>query len=190
MKIGYARVSTKDQNLDAQIDALKADGCVKIYSEKISGKSKARPELSKLLGQLRPNDVIVVTKLDRFARSLKDLVTIMADLNEQHVGFKSLGESIDLSTPAGRMQMGIFAIVAEFERELVRERTMEGLKHARAKGRVGGRRPALSDFQKNELIARVERGDLSIPKVGKIFGVSRATVNRIMKQHREAVDTI
>ena len=186
MIIGYARVSTKDQNLEAQIEALEAAGCKKIFSEKISGKSKKRPELKKLQQQLRPEDIIVVTKLDRLARSLTDLVSIMAELNEIGVGFRSLGESIDLSTPAGRMQMGLFAIVAEFERELIVQRTMDGLAHARARGRVGGRRPALNDLQQMELIKRVEQGDLSMPKVGEIYGVSRATVNRIMKQHRES----
>jgi DNA invertase Pin-like site-specific DNA recombinase len=134
---------------------------------------------------LRPKDIVIVTKLDRLARSLSDLVTIMAALKEMGVGFKSLGESIDLTTPAGRMQMGMFAIVAEFERELIVQRTMDGLAHARSRGRIGGRRPALNDLQRVELIERVERGDLSIPKVGEIYGVSRATVNRIMKQHRE-----
>lgn len=106
MIIGYARVSTKDQNLEAQIEALQASGCAKIYSEKLSGKSRKRPELEKLMEQLRSDDIIVVTKLDRLARSLSDLVTIMAELSDLGVGFKSLGESIDLSTPAGRMQMG------------------------------------------------------------------------------------
>jgi len=187
MIIGYARVSTKDQDLDTQIEALKIAGCAKIFSEKISGKSKKRPEFKKLQEQLRPEDIIVVTKLDRLARSLSDLISIMADLNNLGVGFRSLGESIDLSTPAGRMQMGLFAIVAEFERELIVQRTMEGLAHARARGRVGGRRPVLSDLQRSELIERVERGDLSLPKVGQIYGVSRATVNRIMKSHREAL---
>lgn len=185
MIIGYARVSTRDQKLDTQLDALKAAGCEKIYSEKISGKTKKRPEFIKLQEQLRADDIIVVTKLDRLARSLSDLVSIMADLNKLGVGFKSLGESIDLSTPAGRMQMGLFAIVAEFERELIVQRTMDGLKNARARGRIGGRKPALDGLQRKELIERVERGDLSIPKVGKIYGVSRATVNRIMKQHRD-----
>jgi DNA invertase Pin-like site-specific DNA recombinase len=185
MIIGYARVSTKEQNLEAQIEALKAAGCTKVFSEKASGKTKNRPEFKRLQAQLRPKDIVIVTKLDRLARSLSDLVTIMAALKEMGVGFKSLGESIDLTTPAGRMQMGMFAIVAEFERELIVQRTMDGLAHARSRGRIGGRRPALNDLQRVELIERVERGDLSIPKVGEIYGVSRATVNRIMKQHRE-----
>jgi len=185
MIIGYARVSTRDQKLDRQLDALKAAGCEKIYSEKISGKTKKRPEFIKLQEQLRADDIIVVTKLDRLARSLSDLVSIMADLNKLGVGFRSLGESIDLSTPAGRMQMGLFAIVAEFERELISQRTKDGLKRAKARGRVGGRPAALEEFKRLELIKRVELNDLSLPKVGELFGVSRATVNRIMKKHRE-----
>ena len=185
MKIGYARVSTLDQNIDTQVEVLKTAGCKKIYAEKVSGKSRKRPELERLIEQLRPYDVLVVTKLDRLARSLSDLVTIMAVLKEKEVGFKSLGEGFDLTSPSGRMQMGMFAVIAEFERDLIVQRTKEGLAHARSKGRIGGRRPALSELQKNELIERVERGDLSIPKVGEIYGVSRATVNRIMKAHRK-----
>ena len=169
------------------MEALKAAGCEKIYYEKVSGKSGNRIELEKLRQQLRPKDVVIVTKLDRLARSLSDLVSIMKELHDADVGFKSLGESIDLSTAAGRMQMGLFAIVAEFERELIVHRTQEGLKYARARGRIGGRKPALNDLQKSELIERVKRGDLSLPKVGEIYGVSRATVNRIMKKHRESI---
>ena len=184
MNIGYARVSTLDQNIDAQLEALELAGCKKVYAEKISGKSRKRPELEKLIEQLRPDDILIVTKLDRLARSLSDLVTIMAELKEKEVGFKSLGEGFDLTSPSGRMQMGMFAVIAEFERDLIVQRTKEGLAHARSKGRVGGRRPALSQLQKKELIERVERGDLSIPKVGEIYGVSRATVNRIMKSYR------
>lgn len=176
MKIGYARVSTLDQNNGAQIEALNKVGCSKIYTEKASGKSRKRAEFEKLVEQLLPDDVLIVTKLDRLARSLSDLVSIMAELKEKEIGFKSLGEGFDLTSPAGRMQMGMFAVIAEFERDLIVQRTQEGLAHARSKGRVGGRRPALSKLQTKELIERVERGYLSIPKVSEIYGVSRATV--------------
>lgn len=205
MIIGYARVSTQDQSYEAQIEALKQAGCTRIYSEKVSGKTRDfpgesrktsktpvkhrhRPELARLLEQLRPDDILVVTKLDRLARSLSDLISIIAELKQVGAGFKSLGEGFDLSSPAGRMQMGIVAVFAEFERDIIVQRTNEGLAHARAQGRIGGRRPALSDLQRKELIERVLRGDLSIPQVGKIYGVSRATVNRIMKKHRESLE--
>lgn len=185
MIIGYARVSTLEQNIEAQIEALRSAGCEKIFSEKLSGKPRKRPELDKLFGQLRSDDVLVVTKLDRLARSISDLVAIMADLREKGVGFKSLGEGMDLSSPQGRLQMNLFASIAEFERELIVERTKEGLAHARAQGRVGGRRPALNDLQRKEVIARVERGDLTIPDVARLFKVSPATVHRVMRQHRD-----
>jgi len=185
MKIGYARVSTTDQNLEAQIKQLEQAGCEKIFSEKTSGKSRNRPEFEKLMTQMRVDDVLIVTKLDRLARSLSDLVAIIVDLKEAGAGFMSLGEGFDLSTPAGRMQMGMFAVIAEFEREIIVQRTKDGLAYARSKGRHGGRPSALTPLQRKELIERVNRGDLSIPTVGKVYGVSRATVNRIMKKHRE-----
>ncbi len=113
MKIGYARVSTTHQNFEAQIEALTRAGCEKIFSEKQSGKSRKRPEFEKLMEQLRPNDILVVTKLDRLARSLSDLVSIMAELQEMRTGFNSLGENFDLTSPAGRMQMQMFGVIAE-----------------------------------------------------------------------------
>ena len=134
---------------------------------------------------LRKDDVLVVTKLDRLARSLSDLVSIMADLQERGAGFNSLGENFDLTSPAGRMQMQMFGVIAEFERELIKERTREGQERARALGRLPGRKRALSPLQEKEVIERVERGDLPIPDVANIYGVSKATVNRLLKRHRE-----
>lgn len=181
MIIGYARVSTADQNLEAQIEALKGAGCERIYSEKLSGKSKDRPELKTMLDQIRADDVVIVYKLDRLARSLSDLVLIMSQLDNLGVGFKSLTESMDLSSAAGRMQMGIFAVVAEFERELIRERTMAGLSHARKNGRVGGRPKALSDSAKKKLIARADKGGVTKDELAAIFKVSPSTVTRALK---------
>jgi len=184
MKIGYARVSTKDQTLAAQIDALNLAGCEKVFEEKLSGKRRKRPELGKLLEHVRPDDVVVVTKLDRLARSLSDFIGIMAELKSLDVGFISLGENFDLSSPAGRMQMGIFAVIAEFERELISQRTKDGLEAARRRGRVGGRKPVLNDIQKKEVFERVERGDLTQKEVAAIYKVSLATVKRVMKAGR------
>ncbi len=184
MKIGYARVSTTAQSLELQIEALKKAGCEKVFSEKFSGKSKVRPELEKLLGHLRPNDILIVTKLDRLARSVSDLLSIMSELEKSEIGFLSIGEALDLSTPAGRMQMRIFAVMAEFERELISARTSEGLAYARSRGRVGGRRPVLTELQKKELVERVERGGVSHKDVAEIYKVSVSTVRRTMAEHR------
>lgn len=144
MNIGYARVSTQDQNLDSQLDALRNSGCSEIFQEKITGKSKERPELNICLRTLRPGDVLVVWKLDRLARSLKDLVEIISTLEGKQIGFKSLTESIDTTSPSGKLIFHIFGALAEFEHSLIRERTLEGLKAARARGRKGGRKPAMT----------------------------------------------
>ena len=139
MIIAYARVSTLDQNLDAQIDALKAAGAEKIFQEKMSGKSRQRPELAKLLEQLRAADVVMITKYDRLARSLRDLIDIVETIRERGAGFRSLAEDIDTTTPTGRLIFHVFGSIAEFERERIGERTKEGLEAARKRGRVGGR---------------------------------------------------
>lgn len=139
MIIGYARVSTHDQNLDSQLDALQKADCEQIFQEKITGKIKDRPELISCLKALRKGDVLVVWKLDRLARSLKDLVEIITDLNQREIGFKSLTEAIDTNSATGRLVFHIFGALAEFEHSLIRERTIAGLDAARARGRKGGR---------------------------------------------------
>ena len=139
MKIGYARVSTRDQNLDLQLDALKRAGCERIYQEVASGSKTARPALDELLGQLRAEDVLVIWKLDRMGRSLKHLVELVGSLIERKVGLLSLNDPIDTTNAQGRLVFNLFASLAEFERELIRERTQAGLSAARARGRVGGR---------------------------------------------------
>lgn len=144
MKIGYARVSTKDQSLDLQEDALKKAGCKKIYSEHVSGAKANRTKLNELMGQVREGDVIVVWKLDRLGRSLRDLVSLMSKLQEMGVGFKSLQDNIDTTTPMGKLNFHLFAALAEFERDIISERTKAGLSAARARGRKGGRPKGLS----------------------------------------------
>lgn len=146
MKIGYARVSTRDQNLDLQIDALKKAGCddTYIYKEEISGASRERPELKKVLEHLRAEDVVVVWKLDRLGRSLADLVHLVNEIQGKGAGLQSLHDNIDTTTPQGKLTFHIFAAIAEFEREIIRERTNAGLASARARGRKGGRPPGLS----------------------------------------------
>ena len=144
MKFGYARVSTKDQSLNLQEDALTKAGCKKIYSEHISGAKSDRPELEKLIQQLREGDLIVVWKLDRLGRSLRDLVNLISRFQDMGVGFKSLQDNIDTTTPAGKLTFHLFAALAEFERDIISTRTKAGLEAARARGRIGGRPKGLS----------------------------------------------
>ncbi|WP_196363154.1 recombinase family protein, partial [Pseudomonas savastanoi] len=139
MKIGYARVSTRDQNLDLQLDALNRAGCERIYQDVASGSKTARPALDELLGQVRAGDVLVIWKLDRMGRSLKHLVELVGNLIERKVGLLSLNDPIDTTSAQGRLVFNLFASLAEFERELIRERTQAGLSAARARGRMGGR---------------------------------------------------
>ena len=144
MRIGYARVSTQDQNAELQTDALRASGCEQIHQEKASGKSRDRPELERCLQTLRTGDTLVVWRLDRLGRSLKDLVEIVQALQDRGIGFQSLTESLDTTNAGGRLVFHIFGALAEFERNLIRERTIAGLAAARARGRRGGRREKLS----------------------------------------------
>ena len=144
MLLGYARVSTDDQDTAAQVAALKAAGCERIFREKASGGRWKRPELHRLLDQLRTGDVLVVWKLDRLSRSLRDVLTLMERLGDSGAGFRSLTEAIDTTTPAGRMLMQMVGAFAEFERAMLRERTKAGLDAARREERIGGRRPKLT----------------------------------------------
>ena len=144
MHIGYARVSTQDQDNAAQLAALKAAGCELMFQEKATGGRWDRPELHRLLGQLRKGDVLVVWKLDRLSRSLKDVLNLMEKIQEAEAGFQSLTEAINTTSPGGRMMMQIVGAFAEFERAMLRERTRVGLQNARKEGRIGGRRPKLT----------------------------------------------
>lgn len=178
MILGYARVSTEDQNLDAQLDALKAAGAQRIFSDKVSGSLRKRPELDRLLDQLREGDVIVVTKYDRLARSLRDLLDIVEVIKSRGAGFRSLAEDIDTTTPAGRLVFHVFASIAQFERERISERTKEGLEAARKRGRVGGRPPALSEAQRDEVRRMRDEDGRSLPEIANLFKVSTKTVRR------------
>ena len=178
MIIGYARVSTDDQNLDGQLDALKAAGAEKIFADKITGTARSRPELDRLLDQLRQGDVITVTKYDRLARSLRDLLDIVDTIQAQGAGFRSLAEDIDTTTPAGRLVFHVFASIAQFERERISERTKEGLEAARKRGRVGGRPPALSPAQRAEVSRMRDEGGKSLPEIALLFKVSVKTIRR------------
>ncbi|MDH2020458.1 recombinase family protein [Acinetobacter ursingii] len=177
MIIGYARVSTHDQNLDSQLDALQKADCEQIFQEKITGKSKDRPELLSCLKALRKGDVLIVWKLDRLARSLKDLVEIITDLNQREIGFKSLTEAIDTTSATGRLVFHIFGALAEFEHSLIRERTIAGLDAARARGRKGGRKPSMSENDIKKAKAMLSDPQITKTEVAKHFGVSRVTLN-------------
>jgi len=178
MIIGYARVSTDDQNLDAQTDALQAAGAERVFSEKITGSARNRPELIKLLDHLRSGDVIIVTKYDRLARSLRDLLDIVETIEKHDAGFRSLAEDIDTTTPAGRLIFHVFASIAQFERERISERTKEGLQAAKARGRVGGRPPALTPAQKTEVQCMRDNDGRAISEIARLFKVSERTVRR------------
>lgn len=178
MIIGYARISTDDQNLDSQLDALKVAGAGRIFSDKISGSMRKRPELDRLLDQVRDGDVIVVTKYDRLARSLRDLLDIVETIKERGAGFRSLAEDIDTTTPAGRLIFHVFASIAQFERERISERTKEGLDAARKRGRVGGRPPSLSSAQRDEVRRMRDDEGRRLSEIAQLFRVSVKTVRR------------
>lgn len=178
MIIGYARVSTDDQNLDSQLDALRVAGAGRIFSDKISGSMRKRPELDRLLDQVRDGDVIVVTKYDRLARSLRDLLDIVETIKERGAGFRSLAEDIDTTTPAGRLIFHVFASIAQFERERISERTKEGLDAARKRGRVGGRPPSLSSAQRDEVRRMRDDEGRRLSEIAQLFRVSVKTVRR------------
>jgi len=180
MQIGYARVSTDDQDTAAQVAALKAAGCERIYREKASGGRWDRPELHRLLDQLRKSDVLVVWKLDRLSRSLRDVLTIMERLVEANAGFRSLTEAIDTTTPAGRMMMQMVGAFAEFERAMLKERTKAGLDAARQDGRIGGRRPKLSPQQQAEIKKMVSKGRKTAADAARLFKIHPSTVSRLL----------
>jgi DNA invertase Pin-like site-specific DNA recombinase len=184
MLIGYARVSTQDQETDAQIAALKAAGCELIFQEKASGGRWNRPELHHLLRQLRKGDVLVVWKLDRLSRSLKDVLLLMEKVEQAEAGFRSLTEAIDTTSPGGRMMMQMVGSFAEFEREMLRERTRNGLEAARKQGRIGGRRPKLKAHQQEEIVKLVSSGQKNAADTARLFNVHPATVSRLLQRSK------
>ena len=182
MIIGYARVSTQDQNPQLQLDALSSASCEQVFHETATGKLRERPELTACLRTLRKGDALVVWKLDRLARSLKDLVEIIHDLNHRGVGFRSLTESIDTTSSGGRLVFHIFGALAEFEHSLIRERTIAGLAAARARGRKGGRKPALSPADVRKAAAMLADPNITKAEIAKHFGVSRVTLNAALNR--------
>ncbi len=178
MKIGYARVSTQEQNLSLQLDALQTAGCATIYQEKVTTAKKERPELQKLMGQIRTGDVVVVWKLDRLGRSLKDLVSLVNEMQGKGTEFQSLNDHIDTTTPQGKFTFHLFAALAEFERDIIRERTKAGLAAARARGRKGGRPKGLSkEARHTAIIAErlYQDRELTVKQICQQLSISRGT---------------
>ena len=183
MHIGYARVSTQDQNPELQIDALRKKGCEEIFEEKISGTSKDRPELEQCLRMLRKGDTLTVWRLDRLGRSLKDLVEIISSLEERGIGFYSITENIDTTSAGGKLVFHIFGALAEFEHTLIKERTKAGLSAARARGRKGGRTPSMTKADVKKAAAMLLDPQMTKKEVSQHFGVSRVTLNESLKRH-------
>lgn len=182
MKIGYARVSTHEQNLDLQKDALTEEGCTKIITDEVSGTKSERKGLSKIKLMLREGDTLVVWKLDRLGRSLKDLITWIGYLEEQGVGFKSITENIDTTTPTGKLVFHIMGAMAEFERDIIRERTLAGLASARMRGRVGGRKPSISMHKKQELVRLYESKTTNVASICELYGITKTTLYRYVRE--------
>ena len=186
MLLGYARVSTDAQSLDAQLAALKVAGCERVYSEKRSGADSSRQALAKLIKEASPGDTVVVTRLDRLARSTRDLLNVLDQLGKDDIGFKSLREtSVDTTSPQGRLVVNILASISEFERELIHARMTEGRTRAKAKGVKFGRRHKLSPFQREEASARLRAGE-TLKDVAKTYGVDISTIWRIQRRGASA----
>jgi DNA invertase Pin-like site-specific DNA recombinase len=188
MLVGYARVSTQDQDLSLQLDALQAAGCDKVYTEKASGAQRDRPQLQAALEYMRGQDTLVVWKLDRLARSLKQLIETVEELGARGIGLRSLTESLDTTTSGGTLVFHLFAALAEFERSMIRERTRSGLQAARRRGRLGGRPPALTGQDLAEAKALLRDPDITVEQVAKRLGVAPSTLYRHLPGGRSAVE--
>lgn len=184
--MGYARVSTTDQKADLQIDALKAAGCEKIFVDTISGAKVARPQMDKMLDALRQGDTVVVWRLDRLGRSLQHLIAMVQELDQRGVGFRSLTESIDTTTSGGKLIFHIFGALAEFERNVIRERTRAGLDAARLRGRTGGRKPhpVLSNPKYLSMARKLYADQTPIPDICATLKVSRSTLFRYLSKEK------
>ncbi|MDT0264247.1 recombinase family protein [Jatrophihabitans lederbergiae] len=180
--VGYARVSTTDQHPDAQTDALTAAGCVEIFTDRASGTLARRPALDEALKYLRTGDTLIITKLDRLGRSVKNLKDLADQLQDAGVALRVLSQGIDTSTPGGRLFFHLLAAMAEFEHDLIVERTHEGLAAARARGRTGGRKPKMTKNRITQARAMYDAGELTVQEIADTFGVSRPTIYRHLDQ--------
>ncbi len=182
--IGYARVSTREQTVAAQLDALQGSDCSRVFEETASGASRDRPQLAAAMDYMREGDTLVVWKLDRLARSLKQLIETVEDLDRRGIGFRSLTEAIDTTTAGGRLVFQIFGALAEFERGVIRERTRAGLNAARARGRTGGRPPKLNADDLKAAKAMLADPEINVEEIARRLGVSAATLYRHMPAPR------
>lgn len=191
MLVGYARISTADQSMNLQEDALKRAGCERVYTDTASGATSERTGLKEALDFMREGDVLVVWRLDRLGRSLRDLLETVATLESRKIGFKSLSESLDTTTSGGKFFFQVFGALAEFERNLIRERTQAGLKSARARGRVGGR-PRTLDPQKADLARKLydERAH-TVKEIARMVGISKPGLYHYLKgRHKKAAEVV
>lgn len=184
MLIGYARVSTQDQNADLQVDALERAGCERIYTDHASGAKASRPQLDRMLEALRKGDTVVVWKLDRLGRSTLNLAALLERFREQEIGFRSLTEQMDTTTPGGVLVFNVFAAVAQLERDMIRERTKAGVMAARARGRKGGRPRKLT--KKDEIMIRelYESRSVTIKEIAAKFNVGRTTIYKAINRNQ------
>jgi DNA invertase Pin-like site-specific DNA recombinase len=178
MLVGYARVSTGEQNLAMQLDALTAAGCEEIYHDEMSGAKALRPGLQKALEFVRSGDTLIVWRLDRLGRSIKDLIEKVEALKQRDIGFKSLHENIDTTTPSGKLQFHVFSALAEFERDLIRERTLAGLRAARARGIKGGRKREMTSDKVAMAAKLIQDKSIPIKDICKTLGISKPTLYR------------
>lgn len=186
MLIGYARVSTDDQNLHLQRDALQQAGCIKLYEDRLSGAKAARPGLQQVLEVARKGDVLVVWRLDRLGRSLKDLIQLTETLKERGIGLQSLQESITTTSSSGQLIFHLFGALAEFERNLIRERTQAGLAAARARGRKGGRPKALNPAKQQLVVKLYNERQLTIEEICRMMGISKPTLYSYLAEAQTA----
>lgn len=178
-RVGYGRVSTTDQDAQAQVLRLEAAGCCRIFTETISSRIKDRPQLAACLAYLRPGDALVTVRLDRLARSTRELLELAQGLEERGIDLVVLDQAIDTATPAGKLMFSVLAAIAQFERDLIRERTQDGLARARAEGKTGGRRPTIAG-QKAQLVKRLAGEGQSVRQIAAAIGASPSAVHRLL----------
>ena len=185
MKIGYARVSTQDQNLDRQLDNLRAAGCERIFNEKMTGTKSDRPELKTMLLTLRSGDVLVIDSFSRLSRSTKDLLSLVEQLTDMGVHLVSLKENLDTTTATGKLMLTMLSALSQFERDLIAERTVDGLKAARARGRQGGRPRSGTDKDRKQALAMYDANIMTNAEIAQKFGVSVSTFNRWVRDRKK-----
>lgn len=190
MKIGYARVSTQDQNLDRQLDNLRAAGCERIFNEKMTGTKSDRPELKTMLLTLRSGDILVIDSFSRLSRSTKDLLDLVEKLTGMGVHLVSLKENLDTTTATGKLMLTMLSALSQFERDLIAERTVDGLKAARARGRHGGRPRSGTDKDRRQAYDLYRANIMSLRDIAERFGISLSTLNRWIREQKKSDATV